>query len=173
MNFFKTQTEIEAWLKEYGITDYTILKNLRVNVKGDVNLINKNLNFIPVRFNQVSGYFDCSCNQLTSLKFAPKKVGGDFYCHHNQLKTLEFCPKETGVFSATHNELNTLVFFPQKVHTITLSHNPLLGEHQAQNFDKLYAIHKKIEAPTKEKALLSKKIKTITQPLAPSPLFKI
>lgn len=56
-----------------------------VNVKGNVDLSNQDLTMIPVKFNQVGGYFLCHRNQLTSLEFCPAHVGGDFYCGHNPL----------------------------------------------------------------------------------------
>jgi hypothetical protein len=33
-----------------------------------------------VQFRNVSGYFYCDNNQLTSLEGCPSSVGGDFYC---------------------------------------------------------------------------------------------
>jgi len=40
------------------------------------------------------GYFDCSNNQLTSLKGAPREVNGNFSCSHNKLTSLEGAPRE-------------------------------------------------------------------------------
>ena len=67
---FKTKKQIKQWLDEMGVKDYTINKNLIVDVEGDVNLSYKNLKELPVQFGKVKGNFFCSNNQLKSLKGA-------------------------------------------------------------------------------------------------------
>jgi hypothetical protein len=47
---------------------------------------------LPVRFGQVGGNFDCSVNQLTTLKGSPNHVGGQFICSFNKLTALEGAP---------------------------------------------------------------------------------
>ena len=64
-----------------------------VNVNTHINLYNKNLKSIDVRFNQVKGNFSCSYNHLTSLEGCPEIVEGNYYCNNNKLTTLEGCPK--------------------------------------------------------------------------------
>ena len=44
----------------------------------------------------MGGNFDCTSNQLTSLKGAPTSVGGDFYCFNNQLTSLKGAPTSVG-----------------------------------------------------------------------------
>lgn len=103
----KTKEEIKDWLDYYYIRNYTINKDLTVDINGNVDLSIKEviedgvdgcialekLEKIPVQFNKINGWFDCSDNNLISLKGCPKIVDGNFYCHHNKLKTLEFSPK--------------------------------------------------------------------------------
>ena len=67
-----------------------------IDVNGDVILNYKNLTQLPLNFNRVTGYFNCSRNKLTSLKGSPRWVGGYFYCSHNQLTSLEFSPDYVG-----------------------------------------------------------------------------
>jgi hypothetical protein len=43
---------------------------------------------------RIDGIFDCSGNQLTSLKNSPRAVLGCFYCDRNQLTSLEGAPEE-------------------------------------------------------------------------------
>jgi hypothetical protein len=85
--------EIEKICKKYGISNYTIVDGL-VNVDGNVNLYNKGLTEIPLRFGRVSGDFDCSCNKLTTLKGSPLYVSGHFYCGWNNLTNLKYSPME-------------------------------------------------------------------------------
>ena len=66
------------------------------DINGDVNIRNLGLTEIPVKFNKVSGYFDCSENNLISLKGAPNKIGGYFKCSDNNLTSLIGAPKEVG-----------------------------------------------------------------------------
>ena len=82
--------------KKYNITNYTINPDGSIDVNGDVDLINKGLTELPLRFNKVSGYFDCDGNQLTSLKGSPKWVGDWFSCILNKLTSLDFGPDYVG-----------------------------------------------------------------------------
>ncbi len=64
----------------------------------------------------VKGFFDCSINQLTSLKGAPKKVTGFFNCNENQLENLMGASSEVdGDFYCDRNQLITLKGAPVKV----------------------------------------------------------
>ncbi len=64
----------------------------------------------------VKGFFNCSINQLTSLKGAPKKVTGFFYCSNNQLTSLENAPSEVGGnFNCYSNNLTSLKGAPRDV----------------------------------------------------------
>ena len=84
-------------------------------IKGDLYLNNLGLTKLPL-IKEVGGYFDCSNNQLTSLKGAPDKVGGNFYCGNNQLTSLKGCPQEVGGgFYCSYNQLTTLEGAPQSV----------------------------------------------------------
>jgi hypothetical protein len=82
--------------KRYNITNYTINDDGIINVNGRVDLHNKGLTELPLRFNKVNGSFDCSDNKLTTLKGSPRWVGGSFYCNYNQLTSLEFSPDYVG-----------------------------------------------------------------------------
>src|SRR5690554_229663 len=87
-----------------------------VKVTGDVDLIGLGLTKIPINFTEVGGYFNCSSNNLTSLKGAPRKVGGVFYCSWNKLTSLAGAPEELGGgFYCWKNQLSSLVGAPEKV----------------------------------------------------------
>jgi hypothetical protein len=109
---------IKNWLDEVGIKNYTINKDLTVDVRGNVYLDEMTFENLPVRFGKVRGYFsvkDCKnlktlegcprevddvftcsdCSNLKSLEGCPKKVGGNFYCIHcSNLKSLDGCPEK-------------------------------------------------------------------------------
>ena len=83
-------------LKARGV-NYTVRPDGLVDVEGNISLSYLTLIKIPVKFGSVNGYFDCSNNQLTSLKGCPEEVrGGGFYCRDNQLTSLIGCPEEVG-----------------------------------------------------------------------------
>ncbi len=111
-----TKEEIEAWLIEMGIKNYTINDDLTVNTRTGVDLRNKGLTEIPIQFNRVGYHFDCSHNELTSLNGCPRKVVGCFYCNHNKLTNLEGCPVElvghlfggSSDFNCSYNKLTSL-----------------------------------------------------------------
>ena len=65
---------------------------------------------------KVSGDFNCTYNQLTSLEGCPKEVDGNFACYDNQLTSLKGGPKEVdGNFSCFNNKLTSLIGSLQKV----------------------------------------------------------
>ena len=126
--FLTTEESITHWFKDHNIKNYTLILDSKygfiVDVDGGVNLSNKNLTHIPIKFNHVTGDFDCGVNQLTSLEFCPSSVGGAFYCDHNQLTSLEFCPSTVGG-------------------DFYCNHNPALKEiQQINDFNEIYQRHR-------------------------------
>ena len=82
----------------------------------DVDLSDKGLVRIPVKFKYVGGYFVCCSNKLTSLQGAPKEVGGDFDCGNNNLTSLQGAPERVGGdFECWNNKLTTLQGAPERV----------------------------------------------------------
>ena len=92
--------------EKYGITNYTINPDGSIDADGNVWLYNKGLTELPLTFNRVTGWFDCSRNKLTSLKGCPRWIGGNFNCYNNQLTSLEFSPDYVGgSFWCSNNQL--------------------------------------------------------------------
>ena len=119
-NFIKESKEdIHSICKKYGIENYTINDDGSIDVDDNVNLYDEGLTELPLKFGKVSGYFDCSNNELTSLEGSPNKVGevgGDFYCYNNKLTNLEGSPSEVGGhFYCQGNELTSLEGSPGEV----------------------------------------------------------
>jgi len=137
--FFQTYKETKDWLEKTKIKNYIINNDLTVD--DDVIITKQNLIKIPVQFNTVKGFFDCSNNALVSLKGSPKNlITNDspsidweqslcgFYCNNNQLKTLEYCPKYVGVdFLGFSNNIINFNGFPDldTIKRIDLSYNPV------------------------------------------------
>ena len=88
-----------------------------VDVDGEFYCQDQNLtDFKGVRFGEVSKFFDCSRNSLTSLDGAPQKVGGGFRCYSNKLTSLEGAPQTVGGdFMCHSNQLVSLKGSPQIV----------------------------------------------------------
>jgi hypothetical protein len=109
---FESNTEIDKICRKYNIKNYTINSDNSVDVDGDVWLYNKGLKSIPLNFNIVNGYFNCSINQLTSLKGCPVRVGDYFYCYSNKLTSLKYSPQymENGYFSCRMNKIESLQY---------------------------------------------------------------
>ncbi len=76
------------------------LKNLPKIVNGDL-IISKNKirNFVDSDVQIVNGDFDCSHNEIDSLKNSPSAVWGDYDCSFNKLKNLEGVTKNCNVIS--------------------------------------------------------------------------
>lgn len=116
----QNKEKIIAWLNQYQIKDYEVVEDNEygyvVNVEGGVDISNKNLKLIAVKFNEVKGNFNCAKNQLATLEGGPKEVGGYFGCANNQLVSLEGCPKKVGgFFFCPYNQLTTLDGAPKEI----------------------------------------------------------
>ena len=114
--------EILEWLETYSYSyppaRYIINKDMSIDVEGDVKLTKIPDDRIPegIKFNIVSGVFDCNNNKLTTLEGCPKEVGGWFRCYSNKLKTLEGAPeKVNGDFICYNNKLTSLEGYPKEV----------------------------------------------------------
>ena len=116
-NFIKESKEdIDSICKKFGIRNYTINEDSTVDVDWDVNLYDKGLTKIPLKFGKVSGYFSCGDNQLKSLEGSPLSVGGGFNCYINQLKSLSGAPLSVGgYFNCISNQLKSLSGSPLSV----------------------------------------------------------
>lgn len=109
--------DIKKWLKEMSIYDYKINDNLEVDVFRGVDLQYKNLKHIPIQFGIIKGSFNCSSNELTSLKGCPR-ITLSFNCSNNQLKSLKYGPTEVnGYFCCSKNHLSSLEYSPEFVGT--------------------------------------------------------
>ena len=113
---FENHQSIHDLCKQYVITNYTINDDLSIDVDDNVDLYNKSLTKLPLKFRNVGGDFYCQGNQLTTLEGAPQSVGGDFYYNGNKLTTLEGAPQSVGGnFNCANNQLVSLEGAPQSV----------------------------------------------------------
>jgi hypothetical protein len=117
-SFNESKSDIDSICEDYRITNYTIDNGL-VNVNGDVDLSHRELTKLPIQFGQVTGFFDCSNNQLTSLDGSPHKVH-NFDCSYNNLTDLAGSPKEVGggFYCSNNNKLTSLVGAPELIEDI-------------------------------------------------------
>lgn len=120
--------DINAICKEYGIEGYTINKDGSIDVDRKVNLCNKGLIKLPLKFRKVTGNFDCSFNELTSLEGSPSKARY-FNCGHNKLTSLEHSPKNVEYFSCDNNQLTSLEGAPKSMDSFDCSRNNLKSLH--------------------------------------------
>ena len=71
---------------------------------------------LTIKFNKVTGVFNCSSSNLTSLEGCPKEVGWNFYCSKNKLTSLEYAPEKIGGgFDCSDNKLTSLEGYPKEV----------------------------------------------------------
>jgi hypothetical protein len=107
---------IDEICEKYKIKNYTVNDDGSIDVNGDVDLSYEVLTELPLVFNKVTGYFNCSNNRLTSLKGSPRWIGGHFSCRYNRLSSLEFSPEYVGGdFECYGNDLTNLVGSPKEV----------------------------------------------------------
>jgi hypothetical protein len=79
---------------------YDILPDGSVDSTYSVTMDNMGLNVIPVKFRKVNGYFDCSYNQLTTLKNFPDEVNNTVYIEVNKK---QFTKKEVRAVCKVEN----------------------------------------------------------------------
>ncbi|MCK9476329.1 MAG: hypothetical protein M0R46_10435 [Candidatus Muirbacterium halophilum] len=120
MKYIKTFNEninsSDSICEKYNIKNYIINEDGSIDVDGKVDLYNKKLKVLPLKFRKVSGDFHCGCNQLTSLEGAPKSVGGEFRCRNNKLTSLVGSPQRVGGdFNCSVNQLTSLEGAPQSI----------------------------------------------------------
>jgi hypothetical protein len=116
LKLFENFEDIHKICEKYGITVYTINTDGSIDVDDNVDLNDFGLTKLPLKFNKVSGNFECYYNKLTTLEGSPKSVGGDFYCRYNKLTSLEGSPKSVGGnFHCNDNNLTTLLGSPKLV----------------------------------------------------------
>lgn len=187
-DFLTGRLEIENWLQKHDLFNLCeVLSNKKygfvVNARNNVSLVNLELDFIPVKFNKISGNFSifgnkltslqfcpidvegsfcCAYNYLTSLEGAPKRVGANFDCYSNEIVTLEHGPAIIGgSYNCANNKLESLKFLPKKVgKEFYCNLNPQIEPfHKITNFEKL------VEAVNiaKERSLIEKELSEINQ----------
>ena len=77
-------------------------------VNGNVSLSGYKWTEIPewLKDVEIIGFFNCSYNNLTTLKNCPQKIYKVFACSHNELVSLEGCPKNIkGDFYCSNNKV--------------------------------------------------------------------
>ena len=110
------KAEIDNICEKYDIEDYTINPDGSIDVDGSVYLYEESLIKLPLQFNIVRGWFDCSENLLTSLKGSPKEVNGYFDCEENKLTSFEYIPKRIGGdFNCCWNDIRNFEYFPNYI----------------------------------------------------------
>lgn len=93
----KTSQEIQAWLFNMEVSGAIhIHPDMTVDVVGDVDLSNSDLEFLPIKFGVVKGDFDIRGNGFNALNNMPKEVTGDVICSYNPLSSLEGMPEIIG-----------------------------------------------------------------------------
>jgi hypothetical protein len=121
------RNDIENWLEKMHIQDYIIHDDLTVDVLGNIYLIGKKLDYLPVKFGVVKGNFQCYKNYFTSLENFPHTIIGDLDCSENAIKTLINSPvKIVGKsFNCSFNYLSNLKGMPIQLSSIECSDNPI------------------------------------------------
>jgi hypothetical protein len=116
LKIFEDFNDIDSICRKWGLVPDTINSDGSIDVDGDVNLTNKGLNKLPLKFRNVSGDFICQHNKLTSLEGSPQSVGGRFHCQYNKLISLEGGPQSVnGDFYCNNNKLTSLEGSPQSI----------------------------------------------------------
>ena len=115
LKLFESFEDIKEFCRKYNI-DYTINPDGSIDVNSSISLYNKGLTKLPLKFNKVNGWFDCSWNNLKTLEGSPIEVNGNFSCVYNKLTSFEYAPKIIrGDFNCENNNIKTFEYFPSYV----------------------------------------------------------
>ena len=129
LKLFEGFENIDKICNQYDIKGYTINPDGSININDDYYIVffNKGLIKLPLKFNKVNGWFDCSNNKLTSLEGSPVEVNSNFSCRNNQLTSFEFAPKIIrGDFDCRWNNIKSFEYFPSFVKNMFFcSGNPI------------------------------------------------
>ena len=113
LKLFESFEYIDEICRKYNIKNYTINPDGTIDVNEDVNFANIGLKNLPLKFNNVNGWFDCSHNNLKSLEGSPVEVNDYFTCYNNNLTSFEYAPKIIrGNFFCDWNNIKTFEYFP-------------------------------------------------------------
>jgi hypothetical protein len=105
-------TAAEIALKEWG-SPYERRDDGTIYVRGSLDISQKGLTQLPDLSNVVvEGWFDCSYNNLTSLKGAPRECR-NFNCRDNRLESIEYAPRVAALFYCQNNNLPHLEPAPE------------------------------------------------------------
>ena len=154
---FNNEQIIHDLCREYVIENYTINEDGTLDVDGSVLISNNpHLKQLPLRFNKVSGFFNCSFNKLTSLKGSPKEVGTFFTCYDNKLNDLKYAPNRIGSwFDCSNNNLKNLVDSPTSKNLFFCEGNPL------ESLEGYNGDYDKLECEYKEKLIRKTKLRIL------------
>jgi hypothetical protein len=105
------------WLKKLR---HEVHEDGSVSVDGDVifyrNFGKTKMNRVPFNFREVTGQYDCSGIELSSLEGSPRIVIGTFDCQENNLTSLRGAPDiAKGNFRCRANLLTSLIGAPKEV----------------------------------------------------------
>lgn len=108
MIYIMTEEQIHDICKKYNIQKYSINSDGSIDASY-VDLKNNGLSKLPIKFNKVYGYFNCSNNDLTTLEGSPKIITRrPFYIN-------DVCLAYDKLFDCSNNKLISLEGFPEKV----------------------------------------------------------
>lgn len=143
MNIFMILEKIIKTCIQYHIENYSINSDGSIDVDGNIKMHEMELSELPLKFNKVSGNFNCSGNKLTSLVGSPKHVGGNFYCSDNPLPSLVGCPASImGSCYVTGTAIQNLVGCPLYVGGIfsfdVSMHSTFSGNTDIEIYDDIY-----------------------------------
>ena len=114
--------KVEPWMIDLDPSRIKVRK-----IDGYLNCRHLSLTSLPTWFQsieEVTGWFDCSYNQLTSLEGSPQTVEGSFWCDNNRLTSLKGSPQTVGgSFLCRNNQLTSLEGSPQTVGGPFICHN--------------------------------------------------
>ena len=119
--------DIDAWCKAMHISEYVIYDDLSIKAFQDVDISSQKLNYIPVKFLETLGNFNCYNNNLTTLKNVPDTVGEIFNCSVNKLTSLEHSPKVAkSDFKCSFNQIKSLEHITPSIGgDLNISNNPI------------------------------------------------
>lgn len=116
MDKLNNKFDIQNWLNNVHVKNYTIHDDLSVTLEETLDLSNKNLSFIPIDFKEIKGKnVNLSKNYLVRLPLLPKELD-NLNVSENRLEDLMGCPEIIHFyFNCESNNLLSLKGGPKTV----------------------------------------------------------
>lgn len=113
---FREKASIVAWLRGNSVKNYELIEDrvygFIVNTYSTVDLSQKYLENISIKFGKVEGNFYCSYNELKTFQGFPDEISGSLHVDHNKIAQIDYLPRVGESINLSFNRIKKLNNIP-------------------------------------------------------------